>query len=158
MNGEYVALATHIRTELADLERVLQRLDAMQVKFQQTQDAMLWDGIAFNLQSFYTSIEHILEDIVRTMDQALPQGAHWHQTLLQQMTYELPTIRPPVFTRATMQLLDEYRRFRHVMRNLYAFDLDPEQLERLLARLPACHQALTTDLTRFADFLDSIAH
>ena len=54
----------------------------------------------------------------------MPQGFNWHQVLLEQMTNEIPDIRPAVISEVTYEALDEYRGFRHVVRNIYAFQLD----------------------------------
>jgi hypothetical protein len=41
----------------------------------------------------------------------------WHLFLLEQMTKEVPGIRPAVISTETGTRLDEYRRFQHVVRN-----------------------------------------
>jgi len=49
----------------------------------------------------------------------MPAGEHWHQLLLEQMASEIGGVRPAVISDATRQALDEYRGFRHVVRNVY---------------------------------------
>ncbi|MFN2131705.1 MAG: hypothetical protein ACK2VD_14340 [Anaerolineae bacterium] len=44
--------------------------------------------------------------------------------LLEQMAAEVPSVRPALISGETRQLLDEYRGFRHVVRNVYAFRFD----------------------------------
>ena len=60
----------------------------------------------------------------------MPQGANWHQLLLQQMTTEVTNIRPAVISQDSCQTLEAYRGLRHVVRNIYAFQLDAERLKR----------------------------
>lgn len=52
--------------------------------------------------------------------------------------------------------LDEYRGLRHVIRNLYSFNLNPLRLQELVAMLPACHSALVQDLEEFCIFLAAL--
>ena len=51
----------------------------------------------------------------------------WHLLLLEQMTKEVPGIRPAVISTETGTRLDEYRRFRHVIRNRVHSYLRPYQ-------------------------------
>jgi len=52
--------------------------------------------------------------------------------------------------------LDEFLRFRHVVRNIYAFHFDPERIERLVTQMqPALEQA-RTELLQFVSFLERV--
>ena len=57
----------------------------------------------------------------------------------------------------TIKALDEYLRFRHVVRNIYAFEFDPERIERLVQRLRPSFEQVRTELLAFADFLERVA-
>ena len=56
--------------------------------------------------------------------------------LLEQMTKEVPGIRPAVISTETGTRLDEYRRFRHVVRNVYIHSFDPAKLGKLINSAP----------------------
>jgi hypothetical protein len=45
------------------------------------------------------------------------------------------------------------RAFRHVVRNVYTFNLNPNRITELAADLPACYEAVQQDLMRFRQFL-----
>jgi hypothetical protein len=65
----------------------------------------------------------------------MPSGRNWHRDLLNQMGSALSELRPRVLSAATIQALDEYRRFRHVVRNVYAFEFDATRVEPLIDNL-----------------------
>ncbi|WP_416672242.1 ribonuclease toxin HepT-like protein [Egbenema bharatensis] len=44
----------------------------------------------------------------------------------------IPSVRPAVLSFETRDRLDRYRGFRHVVRNVYTFNLDPEQIGLLI--------------------------
>ena len=73
------------------------------------------------------------------------------------MQTELPKIRPAVLSASTGLALDEYLRFRHVVRNIYAFQFDKERLGKLVAELSPCFEGLSRELLAFVDFLEKIA-
>jgi hypothetical protein len=153
MSTDYAALAGRIRQALIDVGRVVYRAELLMDKAQRSGDDGYLDGVALNLHGFYAGIERIFEDIARTLEKAMPVGPDWHQDLLLQMSSEVTSVRPPVITQETRYCLDEYRGFRHVVRNVYAFNLQPTRLRELTTRLQGCYRAVEHDLNDFADFL-----
>lgn len=127
--SERLALAGRIRASLEDVKVTINRAIMLAEKGHRTGDDDYWDGVALNLHGFYTGVEQIFEDIARTIDGGLPSGAEWHISLLRQMTVEMGSLRPAVIEVKTRQCLDEYRGFRHIVRNVYAFNLRPACLE-----------------------------
>jgi hypothetical protein len=116
------------------------------------------DAAALSLHGFYSGTERILEWIARQVDGTLPQGPAWHRELLDQMTLDAPGVRPPVLQKDTAKQLEEYLGFRHVVRNLYTWELDTTKVERLIKRLPHTLQAVEKDLETFGHFLDAASH
>ena len=57
----------------------------------------------------------------------------------------------------TQQSLQEYLRFRHLVRNLYADELRPEPIALLIRDLPAVWEALAADLQGFRAWLSRVA-
>lgn len=112
------------------------------------------DAAALSLHGFYSGAERIFEWIARQVDGTLPQGPSWHRELLGQMTLDVPDVRPPALQKATAKLLEEYLGFRHVVRNLYVWELDPAKVKRLIEHLPHTIQATEKDLNAFGCFLD----
>jgi hypothetical protein len=56
---------------------------------------------------------------------------------------------------STRRCLDDYRGFRHVVRNMYAFNFRPARLKELVDELPACYKLVKQDLDEFIKFLES---
>lgn len=112
--------------------------------------------MALNLHSYYTAIERIFEDIARTIDENIPTGSDWHRSLLLQMSAEVDQKRQAVIRRETRYCLEEYRGFRHVVRNVYAFNFRPGRLKELVTGLPGCFEMVKTDLLEFIQLLESI--
>ena len=70
-----------------------------------------------------------------------------------QMAAELPAVRPAVIGITTRYCLDEYRAFRHVVRNVYTFNLNPNRIADLALNLQTCYEAVQIDLQNFKQFL-----
>ncbi|MEZ4528584.1 MAG: hypothetical protein R2941_21940 [Desulfobacterales bacterium] len=157
MNTDCRALSGRISQTFPDLEQVVGRTEFLMKKAVQNSDDGYLDGVALNLHSFYTGVERILEDIARTMEKSIPSGSNWHQSLLLQMSAGISSVRPPVISRETRHCLDEYRAFRHVVRNVYTFHLKSSRLQELSQQLRECFLSLRSDLEKFASFLEQLA-
>lgn len=72
------------------------------------------------------------------------------------MQNDVSGYRPAVISPATHAMLDEYRRFRHLVRNVYTVNLHPDRLEKLVEQLPLLWEQIEPELNAFADFLDQL--
>ena len=157
MKTGYLALIGRIKRILQDLEQVVKRAKTLMNKAQRTGDDGYLDGVALNLHGFYAGVEKIFKDVARTMEKTITDGSGWHQDLLLQMAAEVSPIRPPVICEETRDCLDEYRGFRHVVRNVYTFNLQMSRLKELTKGLPRCFGAVTRDLDDFMEFLRELS-
>ena len=72
------------------------------------------------------------------------------------MSSEITEVRPPVLTLELRNRLDRYRGFRHVVRDVYSFNLDVDLVELLVRQLHPTMEQLSRELLTFADFLDQV--
>lgn len=158
MKESYLAVAGRIRREWDRIEAVVTRAQAIWEDANgQDKDDFHLDAVALNLHGFYAGLERIFETVASRIDQTVPEGGNWHEELLEQMNTELSTVRPPVLSDVSQKKLEQYRGFRHVVRNVYTFDFDPEQISLLMRRLPETVQSVGDDLHAFADLLEEMA-
>jgi hypothetical protein len=64
--------------------------------------------------------------------------------------------RPAFISAGTKLLLNEFRGFRHVFRNIYGFNLIPERIARLLEIFPETVNSLKRDVEKFVNEMESI--
>lgn len=152
----YLTLAGRIRASTDELSILLDRIEDYLQKALRSDELAYWDAVALNLHGFYSGVERIFEDIARTIDASVPSSPEWHLDLLLQMASDVKGIRPPVISREVRGCLDEYRGFRHVVRNVYTFNLRPSRIRELAENLPACYQEVSKELEAFASFVDSV--
>ena len=157
MTEQWTRLAERMRDEIAELGRVVDRAREGWRRAAQSADDYYLDGVALNLHGFYGGLERLFQRIAAVVDGSVPQGANWHEVLLDQMAAEVPTVRPAVISTDTRDALDEYRGFRHVVRNVYTFKFDPAKVQALAERAPAALTLAQAELLSFADFLEQQA-
>ena len=157
MSERLLRLAQRIRDECKELARLVARAEEAWRRLQQSSDELYADSVALNLHGFYAGLERLFEMIAAGIDGNVPRGENWHQMLLEQMVSEVPSVRPAVIREETRQMLDEYRGFRHIVRNVYAFRFDLLKIQKLVQGASAVRCQVCAELLAFADFLDQQA-
>jgi len=161
MTTVYRELSERIRGEVPDLDRLIGRVlhgwEGAQRSTDQ-QDVYL-DSVALNLHGFYSGVERLLELVARHIDcdRELATPESWHRDLLQRMKKDIQQTRPALISDDSASALDELRRFRHLVRNIYTFNLIPEKMEPLVSSLSELWSRLRAELLAFADFLEDVA-
>jgi hypothetical protein len=158
MIEDYLSLANRIRQELDDLLRVVKRAKrAVEAVHRQPEDQDLYvDSAVLNLHDFYAGLERIFQQIGAIVDGQIPSGAGWHRDLLQQMQVDMENLRPPVLSKEIGDGLDEFLRFRYVVRNIYAFHFDPQRVERLVDQMQPTLEQVKGELLTFVLFLERV--
>lgn len=158
MKEIYLAVAGRLWRELPELNHLVERTVKIWAQARRSADDYYVDAAALNLHGFYAGLERLLEVIADGIDLTKPSGPNWHQDLLRQMAADIPGVRPPVLSSELRDRLDRYRGFRHVVRNVYTFSLDPDQVETLVRQLQPLMDQVDSELSAFADFLQHLAN
>lgn len=158
MNVRWYTLAQRIRLEMQELDQILATVQHHWERFLTAatdQDAFL-NSVALNLHSFYNGLERIMELVALEVDGGALGGDAWHTELLRQMTLGLPQVRPALLSMEVSRQLDEYRKFRHVVRHTYTTQLDDLRLKPLVENLPALWAVAREQFLAFAAFLEQL--
>jgi hypothetical protein len=118
------------------------------------QEALV-NSIALNLQGIYTGFERIFEVIATEVDLRLPTGDKWHRDLLDQMAVDIPNVRKTVIIEETRLILDELRRFCHVVRSAYSFQLDKQKVLGVATQFYSCYQNIIKEIQLFCYYLSN---
>lgn len=159
MIGRYRLLAERIRAELRALDKVVTRAEgalARAIQLPLDQDYFLASA-SLDMHGCYAGLERLFELIAVEIDESLPSGLRWHGDLLAQMALDVPGTRPPVLLSDTPAALEEYLQFRHVVRNVYTFNLRQDRVAELVRGLRPAFERARNDLLAFAGFLDDMA-
>ena len=159
MKEPYLELAERIIGELADLEASVRKSPKSwaTARHGATDQDVYLDSVALNMHAFYSGLEKLFELIAEHIDGSLPEGAVWHRDLLSRMADDLPGVRPAVISKETARELDQYRRFRHLVRNVYATNLKPERISELVEAVPETWSKVSAELQAFSEFLKDLS-
>lgn len=146
-------LSHRIVLELRDVEQAVKRVQVAWQEYDSSGNDLYLDSVALNLHSVYNGLERLFQGIATTLDNQLPSGDGWHKALLEQMASDVPEVRPAVISDTTFVSLDNYCRFRHVVRNVYSYRLDPEQIKPLVENVGETFSQTQQELLALADWL-----
>ncbi|MEO0456933.1 MAG: hypothetical protein AAF152_10185 [Cyanobacteria bacterium P01_A01_bin.114] len=146
----YQPLFAKIQNELSKMDVAVQQnrefLNILQtINCDSTAYQGILGGIAMNLQSFYTGAERIFTAVAKGIDGSRPQGEKWHQDLLDQMSVEIPDVRPALIQADTLVDLDKLLGFRHFVQNAYSYTLEPDKVLENAKIVSQCFVRLTRD-------------
>ncbi len=69
----------------------------------------------------------------------------------------IPGVRPIVIKDETRILLEEYRKFRHLVRNIYTFNIIPQKVIKLAKGITRSFNALKKDIKKFINLIEKIS-
>lgn len=156
MNKKYISLSQRIRRELEEIERSVNRIKKAWNLISTDIDSLYLDSVALNLHNFYSGIERIFELIAEVIDEIRPSSSSWHQELLTQMSIDIPGVRPAVISQEIKDILDEYRAFRHLVRNIYTHRLKVDKLQGLVENIDDVFERVRISLISFCTFLEKL--
>nr|WP_217360027.1 hypothetical protein [Anabaena sp. UHCC 0253] len=105
------------------------------------------------MHGFYTGVERIFQVIANQIDYRKPTGDKWHSELLEQMSIDLPGIRQAVISENALLVLDELRRFRHVVRSVYSYQLKEQRVLDVVNQVFNFYDDLIREIEDFCDSL-----
>ncbi|MBI5328611.1 MAG: hypothetical protein HZB80_10050 [Deltaproteobacteria bacterium] len=152
-------LISEIKDELELLKRVAADIgDARrEMKGHPEMSEVYEESLALKLHNFYTGCERIFHTIADDMNGGASSSFEWHKRLLKSMSLAIEGKRPPVISKATEKELEEFLAFRHVIRNIYGFEIDSERLQRLLEKVKPVFESFKKDTMKFLGFLRGMA-
>lgn len=130
-------VATDLSAELERLQRLSEDIAFVhaEIAHDPGHARLFYENFALKLHNFYAGCERIFQTVAAELNGASPGGFDWQRRLFERMG-AARSDRPAVLSGDSIDGLREFLAFRHVVRNLYGFELDEERIERLIARYP----------------------
>ncbi|MEN9215745.1 MAG: hypothetical protein Q6K90_00320 [Gloeomargarita sp. HHBFW_bins_162] len=149
---DYEVFGDYILEELKKITQAAEKVIFYYEKAKEIQDEAYWYAGAIHLFNFYVGCERIFKAVAREIDRYIPTGEDFHRQLLQQMARPNKH-RPMLISQEVRSRLDDYRKFRHLFTNIYAFELDAKKLQVLIEQLPETQNLLASQIQEFYHFL-----
>lgn len=146
-------LQADIRDRIRAIEEAYDQIDKLGAKASGSSQDIV---IGYYLHVLYGLFENLFEEIAETFGNHIADQSQWHSHLLRRMTLDVMPTRPPVINQDTYLCLNELRGFRHLFRNAYLLQFDPDRLEIVLQYAIKLRSTYRPDLEEFLDFLEQL--
>ena len=154
MKSTFLLIRDEIEEEIANIEKL--KNNFQKLKNKSLEPEMKIRLFASILSDFYMAAERIFKIIAKDLDQELPEGKDWHKKLLRQMSIEFSEIRTQVITKELYYNLEEFLRFRHLIRNIYGFQLNYERFDHLVKKFPETVDNFISQIKQFLNTIQEI--
>ncbi len=157
--------ASKLREIALDIENELARLSQLEAQIKTVEAEInnnphlaniFYESLALKLHNFYTGCERIFQIVASELNGGLPSSYDWHRRLLTRMATQQDR-HPALLTKKTAQGLGEYLAFRHVVRNIYGFELESQRVATLVRKYYQIWHSFDQDLRNFLSWLRSLA-
>ena len=105
---------------------------------------------AMVLHSFYNGVENIILMILKGYEEKIPNGNNWHMELLEKASIQNGD-RKIIFSSELKSQLEEYRKFRHIVRHVYNFKLNWTMMEGIMNNINTIWDKIKEDLNKFIE-------
>lgn len=145
LEGDLLELARLLESNAKSIERINAGAN----------DELDYAALGYTLHNLYNLMENSFFRIAKHFENNIG-GEGWHKELLYRMTLPIEGVRPQIIDRDAADRIDELRAFRHVFRNMYRKNLDPEKTLLLQKRLPDIVEAWERAIRGFVQLLTSV--
>ena len=155
---ELKEIALDIEVELKQLARLREEIEKVNALIAKMPDLVevFYENQALKLHNFYNGCERIFQIVASELNGALPDGYDWHRRLLERMALDHEG-RPALISEETARILEKYLAFRHVVRNIYGYELESGRVAQLVAEQEDAWYLFETNVRQFVTWLRDTA-
>ena len=146
----YVAFAAQVRAQLLEIAAIYHRIDERE----RVPGPAGLESLALQLHNLYSAAEGLFKMVAGAFENHVDAGAGFRTSLLRRMSVAVPGVRPATVSAETLPLLDNLRRFRHVVRHAYSAEIDGRQLRIVLEDARSLRPLLWRDVEEVLAELD----
>ena len=141
----YVAFEAQVRAQLLEVAAIYDRIDDRE----RVDGPAGLESMALQLHYLYSAAEGLFEIIADACENQAATDSGYHTALLRRMRIQVAGVRPAAVSGEALPLLDNLRRFRHVVRHAYGAEIDGRQLAIVLEDARALRPLLWRDVEGF---------
>lgn len=157
MKEEIKLLKSEIIDDLQSIKRIYDKLNREKGKVENTPKEAQLINIGYYLHNLYNAFENIFLNIADVFENQIKEKSRWHYSLQKRMALNIEDIRPKVISKETSNYLDELRRFRHIFRHSYDYEIDWERLKIVLKKAEKLQRIYQKEIRNFIGFLDKLS-
>lgn len=154
-----------INTLIAEIDSDLLAIRNIEAKIEELYNTLNEENImdkdkaalGYYLHNLYNAVESILKRLANFFENA-GQGTTWHTDLLKRMTLNIEEVRPAIISKESYTILNELRKFRHIFRHSYDYELRFKRMDELWKEYQHNKDYFIKDIENIKALLKELKH
>lgn len=147
-------LVSYINEQRRILENIVEKVSHNLSNFN-LEDEKTTVFLSYELHNFYSGMEDLFKEVAKIFENYVEDVQKFHMELLKRMKLSIEGIRPNLISETSFKFLNELRKFRHIFRHAYDYELDAERVRELSKLLLDNFPLIKSDLSKFEAFIKS---
>jgi len=147
-------LVSYINEQKRILENIVGKISHNLLDFN-LKDEKTTVFLSYELHNFYSGMEDLFKEVAKVFENYVEDVQKFHIELLKRMKLNIEGVRPNLISETSYKVLNELRKFRHVFRHAYDYELNPKRVKELSELLLDSFPLIKSDLDKFKEFLKS---
>lgn len=147
-------LVSYINEQREILENIVEKISCNLSNFN-LEDEKTTVFLSYELHNFYSGMEDLFKEVAKVFENYVEDAQKFHMELLKRMKLNIEGVRPNLISKTSYKVLNELRKFRHVFRHAYDYELNSKRVKELSELLLDSFPLIKNDLDKFKEFLKS---
>ena len=147
-------LVSYINEQRRILENIVEKVSHNLSNFN-LEDEKTTVFLSYELHNFYSGTEDLFKEVARIFENYVENVQKFHMELLKRMKLSIEGVRPNLISETSFKFLNELRKFRHIFRHAYDYELDAKRVKELSQLLLDNFPLIKGDLSKFEAFIKS---
>jgi len=147
-------LVSYINEQRRILENIVEKVSHNLSNFN-LEDEKTTVFLSYELHNFYSGIEDLFKEVAKIFENYVEDVQKFHMELLKRMKLSIEGVRPNLISETSFKFLNELRKFRHIFRHAYDYELDAKRVKELSQLLLDNFPLIKSDLSQFEAFIKS---
>lgn len=147
-------LVSYINEQRRILENIVEKVSHNLSNFN-LEDEKTTVFLSYELHNFYLGMEDLFKEVARIFENYVEDVQKFHMELFKRMKLSIEGVRPNLISETSFKFLNELRKFRHIFRHAYDYELDAKRVKELSQLLLDNFPLMKGDLSKFEAFIKS---
>ena len=147
-------LVSYINEQRRILENIVEKVSHNLSNFN-LEDEKTTVFLSYELHNFYSGMEDLFKEVAKIFENYVEDVQKFHMELLKRMKLSIEGVRPNLISETSFKFLNELRKFRHIFRHAYDYELDAKRVKELSQLLLDNFPLMKGDLSKFEAFIKS---
>ncbi len=156
LKNNILVLKSEIKDDLKSIDKIYKNLIKIIKEINKEPDLKEKSFIGYTLHNLYCAFENIFKNISVFFENQIDSNYQYHINLLKRMKLDIEEIRPRIISDDMFIYLDELKKFRHLFRYSYDYELNYNKMKIVINSASKLKNLYKNEFNKFLKFLNKL--